>query len=166
MMPGLVETEITDPNAQLPPGVNLTIAAGNEVRNAPEVNFNFTGAYDFSLMDGAYFLTPQVEYVHVGEYFSDFINTAPGTQYPNLVTGGTITAPNGSLAGDYDQLNVQLSLTRSDERYALTVFGQNVTAETQVTGRFPGNYVFGGTDFATVNDGAASVWGVRLDAKF
>lgn len=163
---GLVETEITDPNAQLPPGVNLTIAAGNEVRNAPDMNFNFTGAYDFSLMNGAYFLTPQVEYVHVGEYFSDFINTAPGTQYPNLVTGGTITAANGSLAGDYDQLNLQLSLTRSDERYALTVFGQNVTAETQVTGRFPGNYVFGGTDFATVNDGTAAVWGVRLDAKF
>lgn len=163
---GLVDTEITNPNAQLPPGVTLTIAEGNEIRNAPELNFNFTGAYDFSVLNGAYYLTPQVEYVHVGEYFSDFVNTAPGTQYANLITGGTITAENGSLAGDYDQINVQLSLTRADERYALTLFGQNITAETQVTGRFPGNLPNAGTDFATANDGSAAVWGLRLDAKF
>lgn len=166
---GLLDTEITDANVQLSPGVVLTIAEGNEIRNAPKVNFNAGVSYEFSL--GNFSLTPRADYFYVGKYYSDFINTKPDTQYGfdtdgDFIQDAFITAANGSRAGDYGQLNLALTLSTQDERYAFTVFGQNVTDELQVTGRFPGNFANGATDFATVNDGNRKVWGVRLNAKF
>lgn len=166
---GLLDSEITDANVSLPPGVVLTVAKGNEIRNAPNVNINAGISYDFSV--GSHYLRASADYFYVGEYYSDFINTEPGTQYGFDLDGDTvqetfITSEHGSLAGGYGQLNLAFTLTPMDERYAITVFGQNVTNELQVTGRFPGNFANGGTDFATFNDGSGRVWGVQLNLKF
>lgn len=167
---GFIDSEITDNNVLLPPGVTLTIAEGNEVRNAPEVNLNASASYDMPVAGGKWFVTPQVDWFYVGEYFSDFLNTAPGTTFffldPLTFAPTPITATNGSVAGGYHHLNLRLSLTDAEERYRLTVFGENITDEVQVTGRFPGNFPNSGTDFATVNDGNRRIWGVRLDFDF
>jgi iron complex outermembrane recepter protein len=138
---GVVDTKIREAGAA---GRAVGINNGNEVRGAADINFNGSLAYAIDIDDGNFIFTPQVDFVYVGSYFSEFSNVA------------------GSDAGDYWQLNLRANLIDDIGRLGVAGFVENVTDEVQVTGRFPSNISSSGTDFATANTNGRT-YGIRFN---